>query len=131
MYRRVEAANPVRAAVAYGVDTTHPRYRPVDARNPRRRRYLDQPPAYSPRNTKAVPAVMRPMLRTLPACPMRLSVRVIPSTTKPARITMFMPNRSLVSIAPYRTKPEVGEFGALAIYGLPQPPIGPRQSEKE
>src|SRR6516164_9637596 len=33
------------------------------------------------------------MLSALPACPMRLSVRVIPITAKPARVRMFMPKR--------------------------------------
>ena len=59
------------------------------------------PPAYSAMKTRAVPAVMRPMLRALPACPMRFSVRVSPMMMKPAKVKMFMPNRiSLVSIPP-------------------------------
>src|SRR5215470_13250609 len=61
--------------------------------------YRDQPPAYSPRKTRAVPAPMRPMLRALPGWPMRFRVRVSPITIKPARVRMFMPKRrSLVSI---------------------------------
>src|SRR6516164_325715 len=59
------------------------------------------PPAYSPTKTRAVPAVIRPMLRALLVCPMRFSVRVSPITMKPAKVKMFMPNRiSLVSISP-------------------------------
>jgi DDE superfamily endonuclease len=62
--------------------------------------YPGQPRAYSPRKTRAVPAVMRPMLKPLPACPIRFSVSVSPITTKPARVRMFMPKRmSLVSTA--------------------------------
>ena len=58
------------------------------------------PPAYSPTKTRAVPAVIRPMLRALLVCPMRFSVRVSPITMKPAKVKMFMPNRiSLVSIS--------------------------------
>jgi len=38
--------------------------------------YPDQPPAYSPRKTRAVPAAIRPMLKPLPACPIRFSVSV-------------------------------------------------------
>src|ERR1700719_3781537 len=34
-----------------------------------------------------------PMLQALPACPIRFSVSVSPITTKPARVSMFMPKR--------------------------------------
>jgi hypothetical protein len=63
--------------------------------------YLDPPPAYSPRNTKAVPAHIRPMLKGRPAAAMRCRVRLSPITTKPAKVKMFIPKRmSLVNIAP-------------------------------
>src|ERR1700730_19041812 len=63
--------------------------------------YLDHPPAYSPRNTKAVPAHIRPMLKGRPAAAMRCRVRLSPITTKPAKVKMFIPKRmSLVNIAP-------------------------------
>ena len=64
-------------------------------------RYPDQPPAYSPRKTRTVPAAMRPMLNALPACPIRFRVIVSPITANPARVRMFMPKRiSLVSTLP-------------------------------
>jgi indole-3-acetate monooxygenase len=64
-------------------------------------RHPDQPPAYSPKNTRAVPAPIRPMLNNLPACPIRFRVRVSPIRAKPASVMMFMPNKMfLVSIAP-------------------------------
>lgn len=63
---------------------------------------LDTPPAYNPRNTKAVPAHIRPMLKGRPAAAMRCRVRLSPITTKPAKVKMFIPKRmSLVNIAPY------------------------------
>jgi hypothetical protein len=52
-------------------------------------------------NTKAVPAVIRPMLNALPVCPERLRARVSAITTKPARLRMLKPEMiSLVSIDP-------------------------------
>ena len=65
--------------------------------------YRDPPPAYSPRNTNAVPAHIRPMYEGPPAAAMRRrKVRLSPITTKPAKVKMFIPKRiSLVNIAPH------------------------------
>src|ERR1700757_2244130 len=85
--------------------------------------YPGQPPAYSPRKTRAVPAVMRPMLKPLPACPIRFSVSVSPITMKPARLSMFMPKRmSLVSTVtvdfdPEEIKDEPIDGGAVDFVG--------------
>jgi len=61
------------------------------------------------------------MLSALPACPMRLSVRVIPITAKPARVRMFMPKRmSLVNtIRLGRTWLDLASHGDIAAFAEP------------
>ena len=57
---------------------------------------------YSPKNTRAVPTDISPMLKGAPAFPVRCRVRLSPITRNPAKVNIFMPNRmSLVSTAPY------------------------------
>jgi len=77
--------------------------------HPARTHHLGSLPANSPKNTKAVPAHMRPTDNGAPICPVRFKLRLSPITTKPASVMMFMPNKmSLVSIAP----PGPTEYGS-------------------
>ena len=67
--------------------------------DPARSYHLGSLPEYSPKNTKAVPAHMRPTDNGAPICPVRFKLGLSPITTKPANVMMFMPNKmSLVSI---------------------------------
>ena len=69
--------------------------------HPARTYPLGSLPAYSPKNTKAVPAHMRPTDNGAPIWPVRFKLRLSPIRAKPASVMMFMPNKmSLVSIAP-------------------------------
>src|SRR6266478_9145164 len=51
------------------------KFAPGKSHSQRGTRYLDPLPAYSPKNTKTVPTVIRPILKGLPARPVRLSAR--------------------------------------------------------
>ena len=68
--------------------------------------YLDELMAKSPKNTRAVPAHIRPMLKSTPTFPVRCKVRLRPITRKPAKVKMFMPKR--ISLVNTRSYPSAG-----------------------